>query len=510
MNGHLMSIEISAADRAKLLHALVEEIENYLDTAADATDDSPVAKADIDELLAAFDFDRPIPPAEAMQLAIRGLRDMQPRTRHRRYFGLFDATPTTMSIIGEALTATFNACLATRNGSPFGIAAEEKLIAAFGEKFGYPPGEVDGILTSGGSETNLSAMLLALTHQIPGYPQTGLIGLASRPVVYVSPEAHPSVPRAVRLTGLGAESVREVETDCTQRMDLLVLEKMIAADKRAGLTPLAVVLTAGTTGAGVIDPIEGAACIAARHGLWLHVDAAWGGAAALLPDPDPAFHGLARADSITFDPHKWMSVPLGLGLLLTRHRGLLARTFSVSPSFLDTDGRESEPFSRSLRWSRSFAALRLLLSLGVSGWQGFGETLRHQMRLADELRKGLAGSGWEIVNDTPLPLVCFLPGDRAGQHPHRLRLIARTINSTGDAHIFVVKSGGRLVLRASITNQATTEADIVALIGMLDDAAQGSQGLSGFARLRGQGPPHQRPAWEVSPRWSVRIPRALR
>ncbi len=497
-----MSIEISAADRAKLLHALVEEIENYLDTAADDTGRSPVADADVDELLAAFDFDQPVAAADALDLAIRGLRDMQPRTRHRRYFGLFDATPTTMSIIGEALSATFNPCLATRNGSPFGIAAEEKLVAAFGEKFGYPPCEVDGILTSGGSETNLSAMLMALTHRIPSYPQTGLIGLASRPVVYVSPEAHPSVPRAARLTGLGAESVREVETDCAQRMDLAALEKMIVADQRAGLTPVAVVVTAGTTGAGAIDPIDGAACIAARHGLWLHVDAAWGGAAALLPDPDPAFQGLARADSLTFDPHKWMSVPLGLGMLLTRHRGLLARTFSAGPTFLDADGREAEPFSRSLRWSRSFAALKLLLSLAVTGWQGFEETLRQQMRLADELRKGLAGSGWQIVNDTPLPLVCFLPADRAEQHPHRLRLIARAINSTGDAHIFVVKSGGRHVLRASITNYATTEADVVALIGLLDDAARRSQGLPG--------PSYNRSAWEVPPRWSIRRPRAPR
>jgi glutamate/tyrosine decarboxylase-like PLP-dependent enzyme len=506
-----MSIEISAADRAKLLHALIEEIENYLDTAADAPDGPSVARSDVDEVLAAFDFDHPIAAGDALALAIRGLRDMQPHTRHRRYFGLFDGTPTTMSIIGEALTATFNACLATRTGSPFGIAAEEKLIAAFGEKFGYPPGDGDGILTSGGSETNLSAMLLALNHQIPGFAQTGLVGLSSRPVVYVSPEAHPSVPRAARLTGLGAESVREVETDCGQRMDLTALEKMIVADRRDGLMPVAIVLTAGTTGAGVIDPIDGAADIAARHGLWLHVDAAWGGAAALLPNPDPAFEGLARADSITFDPHKWMSVPLGLGMLLTRHRGLLARTFSTGPVFLDADGRQAEPFSRSLRWSRSFAALKLLLSLAVAGWQGFEETWRHQMRLADELRKGLVGAGWQITNDTPLPLVCFLPADRAGQHPHRLRLIARTINSAGDAHIFVVKSGGRLVLRASMTNYATTEADVMALIDMLDDATRQSQGLHGGAGGNcGQCPPGKWPTWEVSPRWPVGVPRARR
>lgn len=471
-----MNLEVTAIDRAKLWHLLIGEIENYLDNVNDTNAGCSANEDDVGLLMSAFDFDQPIAATEAVNLAIRGLRDLQPNGRHPRYFGFFDAAPTTMSIIGDTLAATFNACLATRAGSPFGTATEAKLVAAFGARFGYPPDQIDGIATSGGSESNLSALLLALTHRLPGYPEVGVAGTDMRPVVYVSPEAHPSVPRAARHTGLGAGSVRVVRTDHAQRMDMAELERMIAADLRAGRLPLAVMLTAGTTGSGVIDPIDAAADLAARYGLWLHVDAAWGGAAALLPEPDPAFRGLARADSLTFDPHKWMSVPLGLGLLLTRHRGLLERTFAVGSSFVDAHDEEPESFARSLRWSRGFASLKLLLSLSVLGWDGFEKTLRQQMWLGAELRRRLSESGWEIVNDTPLPLICFVPEDPAEQDPGYLRLVATAINSAGDARIFVVKTGGRHVLRACITNYATTEADVIALVALLADAARQVRG----------------------------------
>lgn len=468
-----MSFDLSADERGKIWPALIEGIETYLAEAAAISPARPVEKAAVDELLADLDFDRPVSAEAALELALRGLREFQHNSRHPRSFGFFEAAPTTMSIVGDVLAATFNGCLASRDGSPFGIAAEEKLVTAFGTRFGYAADEVDGVVTSGGSESNFSAMLLALTHGLPGYGTGGLPAVTRRPVVYVSPEAHPSVPRAVRLAGLGTESVRVVETDRTLRMDLTALEKRVIADQRDGFEPLAVVVTAGTTGAGVIDPLDGAADIAVRHRLWLHVDAAWGGAPALLTERGPAFRGLARADSVTFDPHKWMSVPLGIGLLLTRHRGLLERTFAIGPSFLDpADDGASEPFNRSLRWSRSFAALKVLLTLAVAGWQGFEDTLQRQVRLGDELRHRLATSGWRIVNDTPLPVVCFVPDDPADAGLDGLRLLANIVNATGQARVAVVRIGARHALRACITNHATISEDIEVLGQVLADAAR--------------------------------------
>lgn len=479
-----MYAEVSAADRAILWQSLIDGINAHLDGATGTPTISPLNEVAVKELIATFDFQHPLNASDALDLAIRGLRDLQPNNRSPRYFGLFDGAPTTMAIVGEVLAATFNSCLATRDGSPFAAAAEEKLVRDFGTRLGYPAECADGIFTSGGSEANLSAVLLALTDRYPAYRDGGLVAMAQRPIVYVSSEAHPSVLRGVRLSGLGAESIRIVRTDRALRMDAAALEELIVAEKRAGFAPLAVVLTAGTTGAGIIDPLERTADIAARHQLWLHVDAAWGGAAALLPEPDPAFRGLGRADSITFDPHKWLAVPLGIGMLLTRHRGLLERAFSVGATFLDADERDSEPFARSLRWSRGFGALKVLLSLAVTGWSGLEEELRRQVRLGDELRRQLIEAGWKIVNDTPLPVVCFVPERPADQQRDRLRLLATMVNASGDTRIFVVRIGGRHVLRACITNYATTDADVAALVGILGRSASrlqaGQVGLGEF------------------------------
>ncbi|MBO0806719.1 MAG: aminotransferase class V-fold PLP-dependent enzyme [Actinobacteria bacterium] len=469
-----MSLDIRAADRKALLHAMADQIDAYLTEAGDIGAGRPVPPQAVQEALASFDFDRPVAAADALDLAASALRQLQPHSAHPRYFGLFESAPTTMGVIGHALAGAFNACLATRDGSPFAAAAEAKLISSFGTRLGFGSGEADGFVTTGGSEANFSAVQLALARRLPECTVAGLAAVAQRPAVYVSPEAHPSVPRAVRLSGLGHRAVREVGLDRDLRMDPAALERQLNADRAAGLEPLAVVLTAGTTAAGVIDPIEEVAGIAARHGLWLHVDAAWGGAAALLPRPDPAFRGLARADSLTLDPHKWLSVPLGTGLLLTRHQGLLDRAFAADAAFLAGCSSEpaAEPFGRSLRWSRSFAALSLLLSLSVAGWHGYAESIGCQLELGNELRRQLAASGWQIVNTTPLPVVCFLPPDPAGQQPARLRLLAGTLNAGGEARIEVVRCGGRPALRACITNHATTTADVSALVRLLGDASR--------------------------------------
>jgi aromatic-L-amino-acid/L-tryptophan decarboxylase len=173
------------------------------------------------------------------------------------------------------------------------------------------------------------------------------------------------------------------------------------------------------------------------------------------------------------------AVPLGVGQLLTRHGALLAETFGTGQRLLDADA--VEPFDRSIRWSRSFAGLKLLLSLAVIGWRGFEESLRRQVGLGERLRRGLALSplGWRIVNDTPLPVVCFVPDAPAEQCPDRLRLLARLVAATGQARVFVVRIDDRHALRACITNHETTAADIDLLVQELDTAAAAARGTSG-------------------------------
>lgn len=456
--------------RGRLWAAVVEGVEAYLadvpELGAGGPADDGAARAALEKL----NFDAPTVPEDAVELVLDALRSTQRHVSHPRYFGLFEAAPTTMGIAAETLAATFNACLATREGSPFGVAAEDRIVAEFGAQFGYPGPHVDGVVTTGGSESNHSALLLALNSAFPSYGDHGLIGFDRRPIVYISAETHPSVAKAVRLSGLGAESLRVIGTDAAFRIDLGALREAITADLRAGHRPLMLVLTAGTTGTGAVDPIADGSRVAEEHGLWLHVDAAWGGAAALLPEMRPVFDGLERADSIAFDPHKWMSVPLGAGLLLTRHRGLLDRAFAVRAAFLDGTGEvgTGDPYARSMRWSRGFGGLKILLSLAVAGWEGYRAALRRQIDLGGLLRDELSAAGWRVVNATPLPVVCFDAGGSGDAD--LLKLTAKSVNVSGAARIFLVRLGDRTALRACVTNPATEAADVTALVALLGRA----------------------------------------
>src|SRR5439155_1329002 len=168
---------------------------------------------------------------------------------------------------------------------------------------------------------------------------------------------HHSFHKAARLCGLGTEALREIPVDPDLRLDPQVLSSRIVEDRRRGLAPFMVVATAGTTSAGAIDPIPDLAGIAEREGLWYHVDSAWGGAAALLPELRPLLAGIERADSITFDAHKWLSVPMGAGIFLTRHPSLLERTFGTGTSYMPRDAAGLDivdPYSHSMQWSPRF------------------------------------------------------------------------------------------------------------------------------------------------------------
>jgi glutamate/tyrosine decarboxylase-like PLP-dependent enzyme len=459
-------LQLDASTRRDLWRAVGAAIEDYHRDVVHLGARAEMDAAEIRAAVEAFDFDHPLRPEAALSLAVDAMRRLDSHVSHPRHFGLFNPAPTAMGVAAQALIAAFNPCLASRAGSPFGVEVERHLVRTFGQLFGFEPASADGITTTGGSESNLTGVLLALAARIPGYQESGLRAAGGPPVIYVTRHAHPSTLKAAAVTGLGTAAVREVPADRWYRLDPAALDQMIRADLAAGRVPLTVVATAGTTDAGVIDPIAEVAGVAARHGLWVHVDAAWGGAAMLVPEIRDAFHGIDQADSVAFDPHKWLSVPMGCGLLLTRHRGLLDRAFGVAVPFLA--GLEEpgvDPHTRSIRWSRDFSGLKLLLSLAVAGWQGYEVALRRQVLLAERLREALVCDGWKIVNDTPLPVVCFA-SEFDGKHD----LVAEAVNSSGEALVFPVRLGDQVVLRACVTNYATSEDDVDQLVSLLGQA----------------------------------------
>jgi glutamate/tyrosine decarboxylase-like PLP-dependent enzyme len=402
---------------------------------------TPRPGADMRALLAPFTFDAPMSPEAALEFAIAALREHQTHTPHPRYYGLFNPAPTTMGIFADALVAAFNPQLAAWSKNPFAIETEAHLLRAFGRLFGF---EADGTFCSGGAEANHTAVLAALVRAFPEYAKSGT---RARPTLYVSSEAHHSFLKAARLSGIGEEAVREVETDDRQRMRPDALDGNIRADRAAGRTPFLVVATAGTTATGAIDPIP-------ETDLWLHVDAAWGGAAMLLPELRPHFAGIERADSVTFDAHKWLSVPMGAGMFLTRHRDILDRTFRTSAGYMPPESGGHDPYNHSMQWSRRFIGLKLFLSLAVAGWDGYARAVRHMVEMGDLLRSELRPP-WRVVNSTPLPLVCFAGGD--------VEAVVRRLIAEGLAWVSSVTVRGVPAVRACVTNYRTGPEEVRAL-----------------------------------------------
>jgi glutamate/tyrosine decarboxylase-like PLP-dependent enzyme len=209
----------------------------------------------------------------------------------------------------------------------------------------------------------------------------------------------------------------------------------------------------------------------AREDLWLHADAAWGGAAALVPELEGCIEGIERADSITFDAHKFLSVPMGAGMFFTRHRDLPERVFAVTTGYMPlTQGKPIvEPHRTTMQWSRRFTGLKLFMSLAVAGWKGYEEAIRHQTEMGDLLRERLREAGWRVVNRTPLPTVCFVDaGDPARNTLERLTAITDAVVGSGKAWVSTTTVGGELpVIRACVTNYATTVDDVNALVADL-------------------------------------------
>jgi aromatic-L-amino-acid/L-tryptophan decarboxylase len=462
---------LSSQEREALWRQLTAAVEGYVAGIGQHPVSPRLDPAGLRRKLEAFDFREPHTPAGALDFVVRELWDGQVHTPHPRYFGLFNPAPTTMGVMADALVAGFNPQMAAWSHSPFAVEVEQHLLRAFGERLGWARDRVEGTFSSGGAEANQTALLLALCERFPAFRAHGARGLPGAPVLYTSAEGHHSFLKAARQSGLGTEAVRVVPTEGL-RMDVSALAALVAEDRAAGRLPFLVVATAGTTSAGTVDPLPQVAELAGREGLWFHVDAAWGGAAALVPELRGVLAGVERADSVTFDAHKWLSVPMGAGMLLTRHPGALARTFAVSTAYMPRDGEGLdvvEPFQHSMQWSRRFIGLKLFLSLAVAGWDGYADAVRRMTGLGESLRRALTTDGWTLCNDTPLPVVCFV--DPAARSDAQVEAIARAVVESGEAWISPTRLAGvGPALRACITNYRTTAEDVQALVLALHQA----------------------------------------
>lgn len=252
-----------------------------------------------------YSFHAPIPLEEIMDDVTGLMREWHLHSVHPRYFGLFNPTANLASLVADALVALYNPQLAVWSHAPAANEIEQFTLRYVMGCLGLDPATSQANSTTGGAEANLSAVQVALTHQFPTYGDVGLIqALGAQPLIYLSEEAHDSFTKIAHTTGLGRQALRTIPVDNRLRMDVDRLARRFDEDKAAGHTPFLVVGTEGTTSAGVIDPLPELAAFCRERGLWFHVDAAWGGAAALSPRLCGYLRGIELADSITCDAHK--------------------------------------------------------------------------------------------------------------------------------------------------------------------------------------------------------------
>jgi glutamate/tyrosine decarboxylase-like PLP-dependent enzyme len=463
-------LQLEPAQRQQVWQTLLEIVEQYLQDVQTLPVTPQVTATALRQHLEPFDFQTPCDPVAALQFVAQELRRAQIHTPHPGYFGLFNPAPTTMGIAADTLVAAFNPQLATWVHSPFAIEVERHLIQQIGQRFGYPLEKVEGTFASGGAEANHTALLTALVNRFPDYLTQGTRGLSGQPVFYISCEGHHSFLKAARLCGLGSVAVREIPLDGQWRLRLDWLREQLRHDVRDGHLPFLLVGTAGTTSGGIIDPLPELAALARSEKLWFHVDAAWGGAAMLVPELRPHLAGIEQADSITFDAHKWLSVPMGGAMYLTQRRGILEKTFRVAATYMPDAApveERNDPYATSIQWSRRFIGLKVFLSLAVAGWEGYAAALRHMTAMGNQLRQMLTAAGWQVVNPTPLPVVCFTLPDapRGAAGRKQLEQLTERLLALGKSWISVTVLGGDLpVLRACITNYRTQPEDLRQLL----------------------------------------------
>lgn len=412
--------------------------------------------------LSQFDFRSAIPIEQLLDWTIEQLRNGIVQLTHPRYFGLFNPAPTFPSECADRIVAAFNPQLATSTTSPVAVAIERRLVQAIAQRAGLPD-RSEGHFTSGGSEANFTALVCALGHASPDFAVTGARAFTAPPVMYTSSDSHLAWFKIAHQTGIGRSAVRLVPTDADGRMDAQALQQALRDDMAHGSRPVMVVATAGTTGAGMIDPLRACAQAAHEAGAWFHVDAAWGGALICSDRLRACLDGIEAADSVTIDAHKWFATTMGCGMFLTRHEHVLADTFRVETGYMPSNNPGLDPYVTSVQWSRRFLGLRLFLSLAAAGWDGYASHVEHAIALAEHLRARLAADGWRIVNESPLAVVCAEPPD--GYPP--ARLIVREVVASGHAWISTTVFGGRDVVRMCITNGRTTVNDVNVLVDTL-------------------------------------------
>jgi aromatic-L-amino-acid decarboxylase len=399
---------------------------------------------------------------------------------HPGFFAYFSITGSAPGILAEFLSAALNVQAMLWRTSPAATELEEVTLAWLRQLLGLPS-TFEGVIYDTASISTLHALAAAREERVP---QVRSLGLAGRDLprlrVYCSDQTHSSIDKAVILLGLGHESLRKISSDAQFRMQPDALAAAIVQDRAAGWLPLAVVATVGTTSSTSIDPVPEIASICEREHVWLHVDAAYAGVAAMVPGYEWILHGAEHADSLVVNPHKWLFTPFDLSVLYCRDMDLIRAAFALTPEYLKTV--EAAPvrnlMDTGIQLGRRFRALKLWMVLRHFGSDGLKSRLSEHMRLARLFAEWIDESAdFERLAPVPFSVVCFRARRGVGEtaiDAFNERLL-KAVNATGEIFISHTRLDGRYVLRLAIGNLHTTEEHVhraFTLIRMLSEDLQ--------------------------------------
>ena len=430
-------------------HRVVDIIVDHVEHLRDQRVSTQKPRAELDAKLGQFS-DAPASEQDVLTLVEKEVMGAITTVDHPRFYAFVPGPGSFVGAMADALSSGFNVFAGHWLAASGPGAVELQTVELLRKTCGFPDG-AGGLFVSGGSMANLSALATARAVKLGGPDPNAII--------YLSDQAHSSVAKGLRVLGFAASQVRSVPVDEMLRLDTQLLERAILEDRRAGKRPFCVVASAGTTNTGTVDPLEDIASLCARHDVWLHVDGAYGAAAALTERGRTALRGLHLADSIALDPHKWLFQPFEIGCVLVRDMRHLRQAFAVHPednaSYLHDVGRMAERevvfYEHGVQLTRSFRALKLWMSLRIFGLAAFRESIDRGIELAEVVERALrADAKWEVVTPAQLAVVTFAPRRPDLPVADCNALVERAVERlTADGYAMVTSTHvrGRTVLR---------------------------------------------------------------
>lgn len=449
--------------------AALDLVAEYYDTLAARAVVRPTTSGDLRRRL-----DEPAPaagvPVADLLATVRDVVvEFSRHNGHPRFFGYVSSPGVPVAAMGSMIAAALNINVTCWRSGPAATEMELLCIRWLKEMLGYPA-DGAGLLTSGGSMANFAGIAAARSAKAPGNVVRDGMGSA-RMRLYASEEAHFSIRKAAAMLGIGTANLRTVKTGPDLRMDLADLDRLVRQDRAAGCLPFCVVASAGTAGTGAVDPIGAIADLARTHNLWLHVDGAYGGFAALAPSARAFFDRIGEADSVALDPHKWLYLPVGCGCALYRDAAAARAAFSENAEYTRVVGLEHDEafafWDYGPELSRPFRALDLWLLLKSVGTRAIGEAIEENIACAKYFAKLIGGTDdFEMLAPVDLSIFCFRYHPRGfdGDLDALNERVMLALQRGGSSYLSNTRVRGAFALRGCVLNYRTTKREMEILL----------------------------------------------